>query len=230
MIALIDADIVAYRCAAFHDKGYKEDAILETDKMMRRILDNTNAENYQAYLTGSNNFRKEINSEYKANRKDVVKPRFLQDCREYLVVEWGAFVTDGYEADDTLGIAQAKDTVICSIDKDLLQIPGKHYNFVKNEWGEVSEIEGIRHFWKQMLIGDPADNIRGIDGIGPKKAAKLLDHINDKKHMEDIVYELYVPNAESDPARFIMNANCLWILREEGGIWEDVYSEVSKTS
>ena len=51
-----------------------------------------------------------------------------------------------------MGIYQManKDTVICSIDKDLLMIPGEHYDFVKGIYREQFTIPAIRHFYRQL--------------------------------------------------------------------------------
>lgn len=219
-IALIDSDIVAFRCAAVSENEPEDIAIVRTDKLMREILEATQADSYLAFLTGRGNFRKQINPDYKANRKDKEPPKHLQICREFLKQDWSAIVIDGYEADDALGINQTSESVICSIDKDLLQIPGKHYNFVKQEWLEVSELEGIRHFYKQMLIGDTSDNIKGIDKIGPVKAEKLLGSLEKEKDMFWVVSDLYSASSEPDGSeRFWMNADCLWIWRKEGGCY-----------
>ena len=163
MIALIDADIVAYRAAASCKEEDPVDvALFRVDKTMREILEMVDATTYKAFLTGSNNFRKVINKEYKANRKDMIPPVFLQDCREYLVTEWNAKLSQGQEADDELGINQDSNggSVICSIDKDLLMIPGNHFNWTKQQYGDMTHISydgGAKHFWKQMLIGDKSD-------------------------------------------------------------------------
>lgn len=101
--------------------------------------------------------------------------------------------------------------IICSVDKDLLQIPGKHYNFVKKEFSEVSEIEGLRNFYKQMLIGDAADHVFGVKGIGKVRAAKLIDHLETELEMYEQVQVYY-----EDAVRFYMNADCLWLMRKEG--------------
>lgn len=222
MIALIDGDIVAYRCAASAENDTLEIAIARVDKLMRVILDRTQAKEMKTFLTGGNNFRKEINPLYKANRKDTVPPRFLQKCREFLVMEWGASVCDGYEADDALGFSQTEDTIICSIDKDLLMIPGKHFNFVREEFTEVSELEGLKAFYRQMLIGDTSDNVFGIEGIGKVKAAKLINHLTTEQEMFDVVCDMYTPESREQrhlldelDIRFWMNADCLWIWRNE---------------
>ena len=215
MIANIDADLVVYRCAAtVPEHEGLEVATYRIDCLMRQILDATESESYNAYLTGKGNFRKKINPEYKANRKDTVPPFYLQDCREYLMKEWNGIMSDGCEADDLLGINQTENSVCCSLDKDLLMIPGKHFNWVKMEYKDVLQQDGLRMFYKQMLIGDRADNIIGVNKIGPVKAEKLIEHLDDEQEMFETVYNLY-----DDPKRFVMNANCLWISQQQGETW-----------
>lgn len=209
MSALIDADIVAYRCAASAENEPVDVAIMRVDSMMMDILNKESS--YLAFLSGDNNFRKEINPEYKANRKDMVKPIHLNTCKDYLIKEYNAIVTDGYEADDALGFNQTEESVIYSIDKDLLMIPGHHYNFVKHEYKEVSELEGLRAFYRQMLIGDTADNIFGVKGIGEVKAAKIINILEAEEEMFLTVKNLY-----DSYERLLMNLDCLWIMRKEG--------------
>lgn len=215
-IALIDADLVAFRCAAtVQDYDPVDVAIYRVDVLMRQILEATESEEYRSFLTGRGNFRKIINPEYKANRKDKEPPCYLQECRDYLIKEWNTVVSDGCEADDLLGIAQTDETVICSLDKDLLMIPGTHFNWTKLQYTHVDQLDGLRTFYKQMLIGDRSDNIFGVDKIGPVKAAKLIDHLTDEMDMIDTVLDLYVEDEE----RFIMNAQCLWIMQNEDETW-----------
>lgn len=215
-IALIDSDLVAYRCAATVPENVDKDvAFYRMDVLIQQIIEATDATQYRVFLTGRNNFRKKINPEYKANRKDTVPPVYLQECRQYLVDNHNAIISDGCEADDLLGINQTQDTIICSLDKDLRMIPGNHYNWTKVELDRVTKQDGLRHFYKQMLIGDKSDNIFGVDKIGPVKAAKLIDHLDDEQDMFDAVWAKY----DEDAARFVMNANCLWIQRNHGEIW-----------
>lgn len=216
MISLLDADIVCYRAAASSEGDPEEIALLRTNKMMRDIIEETGASGYLAFLSGPNNFRKEIYPEYKANRKDVVKPIHLVACRQFLCAEWNAIVTDGYEADDALGMYQNEETVICSIDKDLLMIPGNHYNFVKKEFYSVDELEGLRSLYRSALVGDKADNIHGVRGIGKVKAAKLIDVLTDEKDMYNTCCQLY-----NDVDRLDTNLDCLWVWRELNERWSD---------
>lgn len=219
--ALIDSDLVAFRCAATCEGDDTDGIVLSRcNDLVERILDRVDATDYTLYLTGANNFRKEINPQYKANRKDKPRPKWLETCREFLVKEWNAKVTDGIEADDALGIAQREDTFICSLDKDLLQVPGMHYNWVKDEEYYISERDGLKNFWTQTIVGDVADNVFGIYGLGPVKAKKILDQVEGTtlEELDESYYEA-VKAIYDDVERLHMNAKCLWIQRVEGGIW-----------
>ena len=161
MLGNIDGDLIAFRCSASVGlEGEEEIAILRTDKLMRDLLYNTESTSYNCYLSGRNNFRKKVNPEYKANRKDKEPPRWLQSCREYLIKEWNAVVSEGCEADDLLGINQHNtDSVCISLDKDLLMITGWHFRWLDNEKIFVTPDQGLKTFYKQMMIGDKSDNI-----------------------------------------------------------------------
>src|SRR5690606_11297416 len=88
--------------------------------------------------------------------------------------------------------------IVVSLDKDLKQIGGYFWSYYKtpvrdengeiqlNEYGNpekeykqktveyISESEAKKLFWKQMLMGDPADNIKGLHRVGEKTAEKIL--------------------------------------------------------
>lgn len=190
MKALIDADILLYRVGYTTENEPEAIAQFRMEELIHRILENTKADCYAFYLSAGrlDTFRAKLNPSYKATRTQP-KPLHYQFLKDYLIDVWGAEVAVDEEADDLLGKAQIEglrelkgmcplaedETIICSIDKDLLQIPGMHYNFVKDVFTVVSEEEGLMWFYKQLLIGDVADNIKGVTGIGPKKADKILD-------------------------------------------------------
>jgi 5'-3' exonuclease len=176
LIALIDGDTIVYRVGFASDSDDLSVAIHRCDSMLDGILEATQRQRFHLYLTDSeNNFRRTIWPLYHANRK-AEKPRWYNEIKEYLYTEWKAELAEGQEADDALGIAQTKDTIICSIDKDLKQIPGEHYNFVTQEFTKVTKEEGIRWFYKQLMMGDTVDNIQGIPGIGKVKAENFLSY------------------------------------------------------
>lgn len=223
---LVDADIIAYRCAAATENDDEGLAKWQVSEMMQRILHETNAMQYRCYLTGDNNFRYSIYPDYKANRRDAPKPKWLQQVREHLVVAWNAKVTDGNEADDEMGIEQClsndNSTMIATIDKDLLMIPGQHYNFVKGEFRTISPLEGLRNFYAQLIMGDRTDNIPGYDGKMRQKVPKFL--MQDMEYLFNSMdeYEMFehVRNMYNDDEKMLLSGQCLWIQRKDGQIWQ----------
>jgi 5'-3' exonuclease len=198
LIALIDADVVLHRVGYTTDNDEFWVAKARTDDMLDSIIGATDAAEYELWLSDARDrtFRFELFDRYKANRT-APRPVHYDAIKEHLIKEWGARIALGMEADDALGIAQDKggtETVICSIDKDLMQIPGQHYNFVKEAWDCVTKWEGLRWFYKQLLIGDISDNVEGCKGIGPIKAGKALDQISEEAGEKSLfcgVFDLY---------------------------------------
>lgn len=222
---LIDGDIVAYRSAFASQQDGEQDAKNKADDIVSYILEQTvlfpDPDDYQVYLTGSTNFRTEIAKThvYKGNRKDVEKPRHLNAVREHLRQEWGAVVSDNEEADDLIAIEAARldyNACVASIDKDMLQIPCWHFNFVKNTKTKVEDFEGIKFFYTQILTGDRADNIVGLFKVGPAKAAKILDGCEDEDSLWDAVLKAY----DGDVDRVVENARLLWLRRFEDELWQ----------
>ncbi len=139
-------------------------------------------------------FRAEIDPNYKAQR-----PEPPQELKQQLpvAIEWiekMGFATlsrERMEADDIIAslVRCAKDrgikVVIVSHDKDLYQlIDDDHvvlYDPIKKE--EINEEKALKKFGVPpklvrdylALVGDSADNIPGVRGIGPKSAVKLLN-------------------------------------------------------
>jgi DNA polymerase-1 len=223
-------DTVAYRSAASCEptkaKQYQEDlatAIRRADELVLRILADCETDRYVGFLSGDENFRYRLFPEYKANRKDLRRPEWLQPVREFLVSQWGAKVTSGYEADDAIGIAVGPQTIVCGNDKDFRQLPGRHYNFVNLSWFSVDELQGEYNLWLQMLIGDRNDNVPGIPRVGEKTAPRILD-AKDPDDWKRTVFELY----ESCDMDFERNYRLLRLLRSEDEL-EDIEDFIRKS-
>lgn len=232
MIALLDCDLIAFRTAASVENESLEIGIYRVNDLYSRILQATKAVDHQGYISGGDNFRYKIDPTYKGNRVDKERPKFLEPLREHLVTEWGVKVTDGIEADDAIGIDSKKywdlglSFVVVSLDKDLEQLPGKHYcwEFAGKSYGKewvrperhffVSPLDGMKFFYRQLLIGDNADNVKGVKQIGPVKAAAIIDHLETEQGMFEAVQSLY-----NDDERLLRNGRLLWLLRTEDDEW-----------
>lgn len=217
MKALIDADILqlVYRIGFTTENEDIEIAKARLNTLVEKILYDTSATEYQCYLTASNDdtaFRRKVYPEYKLNRK-APKPVHYKALREFLIEEYGAVLCSCIEADDALGIAQTAiakangKSIIVSIDKDLDCVPGLHYNFVKENLYCVTNWQAAYNFYKQCLTGDTADNVKGITGIGPKKAEKILEGAVEEEELFQKVREAY-----SNDYEFLINAEVLWML------------------
>ena len=221
MIALVDADVVAYRVAFGCNDDPEKAAIAKVSEFLEDLVFTfANADDCEGYLTGKDNFRHEIAKTvpYKANRV-AEKPRHLGIIREYMIDAWAFSVQDNQEADDAIGIRAytlgEEDYVICSIDKDLDNLRGKHYNFVKNEAYHVTEEQAIKNFYRQLLTGDRVDNIPGLSGIGPKKAEKILEDCVTEEELYSAVLKAYDGNLEY----LTEQGQLLWIRRKDNEIW-----------
>ena len=173
-----------------------EHAIANVNSTLTRIRNNLGIDDIVLFLSDSNTFRDDIQygHKYKGNRDNQKRPHWYKEVKDYLIKAYGAVRCEGVEADDALADEQDVEglsTVIVSLDKDLLQIPGLHYNWVKNEKLNISYETARKIFWCQVLTGDTTDNIPGLKGVGPKTAAKLLEECKDEREYSDTVMAIY---------------------------------------
>ena len=224
----IDADSILFT-SVYGDKT--------TDSAMKKrfrdkielIKTQTWADEVFIAVKGKNNFRDELYPEYKKNRPELPSEtrRRLNIMHSY-ALEQGAVQADGWEADDQVvswayeANQQGIDTVIAGIDKDLLQVPGNHYNYggraskpiaEEDRWHYTSEEEGRERFAAQLITGDVTDNIIAIKGHGPVKANKAVKGKSKKKMMEAII-ELYKKQFEDKwEEKLILNSNLIYMRR-----------------
>jgi len=213
--ALIDADILNYRIGFATNNEPESVAITTMAGFLEDLLllDLPQVQTWELHLTGKTNFRNDyaVTTPYKGNRKGTEKPVHYQLLREYLCTAWSATVNEGIEADDMLAIRQTElgdDSIIVTLDKDLNQVAGWHYNFVKKDKYYVTEEDGLLSFYKQFLTGDSVDNIIGVRGIGEKKADKLLRGKTEAEMWAIIVEEL-------GEDRAMENGHLLYMLRTQ---------------
>ena len=169
-------------------------------RMLERIKKGAQAATSQIYLTGKDNFREKVATVqvYKGNRLDARKPLHYENIRDYLTSVHGAIVVDGEEADDQLSIQAMKreHNVICTVDKDLDNTPGLHYNWNHDELYDVGHVEADRNFHLQLLTGDSVDHIPGLYKLtGTRASAKkkeVVRQCRDALEMYDAVFDIYV--------------------------------------
>lgn len=199
LLVLVDGSSFLFR--AYHalpplnnSKGEPTGAIYGVANMLRKLL-RAYATPYFAVVFDApgKTFRNHLFEAYKAHRppmpeelKAQLKP--LQELIEALGIP--LIIEEGVEADDVIATLarQAKalnfDVVVATSDKDLAQLVDERL-ILDNTMSETClDVAGVQEKFGVppdkiadylALVGDPADNIPGVPGIGPKTAAKLLN-------------------------------------------------------
>jgi hypothetical protein len=195
---------------------------------------------FSAFLTKGKCFRHGIASiqPYKGHRED--KDRGWVDRVKDLYHEtFGAKWCEGYEADDAISMAAWKEyerlakrykkeetirkhaeLVQGTRDKDLDTVPGWHFKWPLGKDPEqppywVDKTEATRNFYKMLLMGDQADHVKGLFGVGKKSAlVKELDTIDDEQEMWDHVEAKYVQRFGAWARKFLdETCQLLWLWR-----------------
>jgi 5'-3' exonuclease len=195
MLALLDLDSYLYRvCYAG-----EEDSLSEKEKALDNLVLNIKEELEEifkkdiliiSYVSGNDNFRYDVSTRvgYKSARKKE-KPKHFYELYKYALYYLGAVQATG-EADDLVSINAwamlKKDSdafVVVSIDKDLDQIPGHHYNTIDKTLYYITPEMGNLNFYAQAIAGDSVDTIPGIFRVGMKTAMKILNGATTEEDM-----------------------------------------------
>ena len=219
-VAIIDADSILYQIA--HHQPSPALCKKAFDDKLSEIMSNTGALSGAVFIKGKDNFRYTVASDYKGNRKDTLEPE-VKDRLEKLYSYATEFCieADNAEADDYCGVAfklaqqENKSAIVCHIDKDLDALSGWHYNFRKQEFYYVDPAQGYWFLMKQILMGDPTDNIQGIKGLGPKTAEKILSDIPSNLLFNTVVNTYKTKTGDNWESEFTKTANLIYI-RESG--------------
>lgn len=224
------------------------------DELVMSILDTLNCHTYTMYIgpvSGTQTYRHEIavTAPYKGNRKKEDRPLYIQEMQEYLIAKYTAIRAPIGETDDMLGLDQCSSngtSVIVSIDKDLLMIPGWHYNIDKKKLQFVSDpgtlsldltnsgtkkLTGTGFIWflAQLLLGDATDNI-----IKPKPKfgdVKIYDYLTSDPGCTILSLWNKIEKIYKEENRDIVeNATLLWVSREQGKNWLEVLDELKEVT
>lgn len=231
MITILDTDSIIYgSCCVLQEDDPVEYALHNVKQSLLRVKEGTEADQLIPVVSGKGNFRHDIYPEYKANRRDQVRPQYLKEARQYVIDHWDGMFVDGLEADDVCGIMvyTMKDTddrvVLAHIDKDLDMLEGHHFNYKTGDSYYIEEDEAYRKFHLQMLTGDTSDNIPGLYKLTGKKAMPKvkapLEEMSDPKDMWNYVVDVYKEKTEPEAwedvrATLNITAKLLWIKRDE---------------
>lgn len=179
---------------------------------------------------------------YQGNRQDKDKPSLVEPLRKAIGrgmfnipegEDWYVSLNYEFEADDTIimdawtiGIG---DAVVYSADKDLRCWPGHFLDPYENRvldpvvgvgslwWkhnksGDVLIGHGVIFFWSQLLMGDTADNVAGLQGCGKKAAhAALVEFCDsgDESAVAEKVLRMYMEKDQNPWPEAV----ALWLYR-----------------
>jgi DNA polymerase-1 len=146
-----------------------------TEKVLRKLKFTGKYEIILCF-TDDVNFRKTLLPTYKANRAGKRKPVCYKGVKAWAMEAYRSYLRPSLEADDCLGILSTgkPNCIIISGDKDFKSVPGRFFDYRRDEFYDISEEQANYWHMYQALIGDTADNYAGCPGIGPKTAEKIL--------------------------------------------------------
>ena len=82
----VDGDTLAYRTAAVCEDHFEGAAYSILASTLREIATETGVTKFRLYISGKSNFRYDIakTKPYKGNRATMVRPRYLEACKNHL--------------------------------------------------------------------------------------------------------------------------------------------------
>ncbi|OQY22584.1 MAG: DNA polymerase I, partial [Desulfobacteraceae bacterium 4572_35.2] len=195
---LIDGSSYIYRAyfAIRHlsnSKGFSCNAVLGFTKMLLKVIRDHNPDQLAViYDAKGPTFRKEIYSEYKANRSkmpDDLVPQ-IQIIKDVVAgFNLVSIERQGFEADDIIATlarqksAEGIDVTVVTGDKDLMQVVNERVQLLDTMKDKISGLAEVAERFGgtpdkvievQALAGDSSDNVPGVPGIGEKTAKALI--------------------------------------------------------
>jgi len=214
--AILDGDIIAYRAAFWADT----EGIDELPGRIAKDIQNWTPPGVDTVYVAmscprTHNYRRMLWPVYKQHRDDFKSPDSMKVSLEciYNIPNVTVRCVNNLEADDLIGMLVSEGRAIgVTVDKDLRQIPGWHWNPDKeSEPVQVSGEEADKYFYQQWMTGDTTDNIWGLWKVGPAKAKKILDN-TPKDQWDEVIMTMY---KEEDWAKRPENKRPVEMYREE---------------
>ncbi len=223
-IYLIDGSAYIYR--AYHavrglsnSQGLPTNAVFGFTNMLIKLIKEKSPEYLMIFFDVKGpTFRHKMYGEYKANRPPMPEDLSIQIPHIKNIVSafnLPSMEKQGYEADDLIGTVAKKaedkgfSVIMVTGDKDFKQLVTKNiiiWDPMKDKIIDIKEIKAEFGLGPEKMIdimglmGDKADNIPGVPGIGPKTAASLIttfgtleqlyeniDTVTKKKQRENLI-------------------------------------------
>ena len=189
-------------------------------------------------------FRDELFAEYKSHRPpmpDELRVQIEPLHASVRALGYPLLCIEGVEADDVIGTlarqsaGEGRPVVISTGDKDMAQLVCPLVTLVNTMTGSVYDVEGVRSKFGVgpeliidylALMGDKADNIPGVAGVGEKTALGLLVGVGgglDVLYANlDKVPELPIRGAKTLPAKLLEQREMAYLSYELATIKLDV--------
>ncbi len=177
-----------------NSKGMPTNAVFGFVNMLLKVLEDEKPTKLAiCFDPPKPSFRKEVYKEYKANRakapEDLIPQiALIQEVTDCFGIP--RLLKEGFEADDVIATVtdraekEGYRVEIITGDKDLMQLVNENttlYDTMKGkrigavEVKEKFQVDPERVVDVLALMGDASDNIPGVEGIGPKTAADLIN-------------------------------------------------------
>jgi len=198
-VMIVDADLVIYKIASSLEEpiDWGDDVwTLHSDLGKGKTLLQQTLNHYKDYtkskeiilaFSDKNNYRKQIDTEYKSYRKKIRKPICYAPLRKWAEKNYNFYTLPNLEGDDVIGLLATQhyktNNVIISGDKDMRTIPSWHCFIGDDQLEFVDEQQADKNFCLQVLTGDQADGYKGCVGVGHVKANRVL---HDKFNIDDM--------------------------------------------
>lgn len=197
---LILVDGSSYLFRAFHalpplvnSRGQPTGAVKGVINMIRALIkEHPNSNIAVVFDAKGKTFRNDIYKEYKAHRPPMPDELRTQIQPIHDIVRamgLPLLIIEGVEADDVIGTLSVQatkkkmKTLVSTGDKDLAQLVNDHVTLMNTMTNELLDESGVENKFGigpslivdyLALMGDKADNIPGVPGVGPKTALKWL--------------------------------------------------------
>ena len=223
IVTLIDSDSLIHRAQW---KNTFREAIVKLDQDIEDVIIGTYADKYRVAVknTDGSNFRKDLLPTYKIHRnRSVALEHQLSALIRHLVKEWDAEKAIGQEADDLVVQWQREELakgeyipIIASIDKDLLTHSGTHYRMGERKIIYNTPEYAHYFFHLQLLMGDPGDGIKGLPGVGPVGAEKILEGVDPGAYRQTVIASYKTKFGKDWKEQLQLNGDLLFIRPKKG--------------